>query len=70
MPRLLFDLPNNRRLWRAHVAEIFPWLEEMRVYLIDQFRDDIKLPHVLQTEEVITDRAEYNINRYSTGLGR
>jgi hypothetical protein len=45
----------KNRLWRAHVAEVFPWLEEIRMYLIDRFRDDIKLPHVLQTNEIIED---------------
>jgi len=64
----------NRRLWRAHVAEIFPWLEEMRVYLIDQFFGEIRLPHVLQTEEVINDASLLEIGqlywnlKYSAGL--
>jgi hypothetical protein len=43
------------RLWRAHVAEVFPWLEEIRMHLIDRFSNDIKLPHVLQTNEIIED---------------
>jgi len=53
----------NHRLWRAHVAEIFQWLEELRVRLIDQFSNDIKLPHVLQTEEVITEASLLEIGQ-------
>ncbi|MGL3107249.1 hypothetical protein [Bradyrhizobium sp. BR 1432] len=45
----------TRRLWRAHVSEIFPWLEEMRAALIDEFRESIKLPYVSQNNEVIND---------------
>jgi hypothetical protein len=45
----------NKRLWRAHVSEVFPWLEELRVHLIDQFRDSIRLPHVLQTDDIIEE---------------
>lgn len=45
----------NLRLWRAHVAEVFPWIEEMRLALIDRFRAQIRLPHLLQTNEVIND---------------
>ncbi|EME70978.1 hypothetical protein H261_05304 [Paramagnetospirillum caucaseum] len=28
----------DRRIWRAHVAAIFPWLEERRQGLVDQYR--------------------------------
>ncbi|WP_316193251.1 MULTISPECIES: hypothetical protein [unclassified Bradyrhizobium] len=45
----------TRRLWRAHIAEIFPWLEEIRTYLIDGFREDIKLPHELESGQIIHD---------------
>lgn len=45
----------TRRLWRAHVSEVFPWLEEIRVHLIDCFRSAIKLPHELESGEVIRD---------------
>ncbi|UWU76607.1 hypothetical protein N2603_43255 [Bradyrhizobium huanghuaihaiense] len=45
----------TKRLWRAHVSEVFPWLEEMRAHLIDRFRSAIRLPHVLQNDEIIHD---------------
>lgn len=45
----------TRRLWRAHVSEVFPWLEEIRVHLIDCFRSNIKLPHELESGEIIRD---------------
>jgi hypothetical protein len=45
----------TKRLWRAHVSEVFPWLEEMRAALIDCFRDSITLPHVSENNEVIND---------------
>jgi hypothetical protein len=64
----------NHRLWRAHVAEVFPWLEEIRMHLIDHFRGDIKLPHELQTNEIIEDPNLLEIGqlywnlRFSAGL--
>jgi hypothetical protein len=64
----------NHRLWRAHIAEVFPWLEEMRLHLLDQFRNEIKLPHILQTNEVIQDARLLEIGqlywnlKYSAGL--
>jgi hypothetical protein len=64
----------NRRLWRAHVAEIFPWLEEIRMHLIDRFRNEIRLPHMLQTNEIIEDPNLLEIGqlywnlKYSAGL--
>jgi hypothetical protein len=45
----------DKRLWRAHVAELFPWLEELRVALVDRFRDRVKLPHISQNDEIVED---------------
>jgi hypothetical protein len=45
----------QRRLWRAHLAEIFPWLEELRLEFLIDFRSELKLPHLDQRGNQIDD---------------
>jgi len=48
------DVPAlERRLWRAHVAMIFPWLEEVRLVLIDHYRRYLKVPAILHNGDKI-----------------
>jgi hypothetical protein len=35
----------SRRIWRAQLAEVFPWLEELRLEMVKAFRPEIRLPH-------------------------
>jgi hypothetical protein len=58
----------ERRLWRAHIGEIFPWLEEIRLTLVDLFRDHIRVPHFNQYNDVIEDPSLLEIGQLYRNL--
>ena len=58
----------ERRLWRAHIGEIFPWLEELRLALVDLFRDHIRVPHINQYNDIIADPSLLEIGQLYRNL--
>lgn len=58
----------DRRLWRAHIVEVFPWLEEIRLTLVDLFRDHIRTPHINQYNDVIDDPSLLEIGQLYRNL--
>jgi hypothetical protein len=53
----------SRRVWKAHVSVLFPWLEEIRIRIIEQYREHLRPERRSEYSDIVREISDLEISQ-------